>query len=203
MNIFPFYSILFNSNTREKEPPRYSGGSLFDMVKYLKINQKIYDGDGGELMRYSLSYPVIEESGEGIAKINEFFRKITLGGEEFCADKLSLICKEQRSETPQTYTPYSYRLSCTVGFEDDSAVSVLISASLKRLGGGGTVGSFETAKVFDKSDGLMLPPIDIIKKYAPDITHPRKYIRKNKLSSVCLCERGVMAMKSGQWILIP
>ena len=36
-----------------------------------KKSQKIYAEDGGELLRYSLSYPTFSEDTHGIKKINE------------------------------------------------------------------------------------------------------------------------------------
>ncbi len=170
----------------------------------LKKSQKIYADDGGELLRYSLLYPelVAEESEtekiEKIEKINEFYRAIAERCERFCTDELSSYCETKRREE-RAYRPYSYRLACTVGYEDGECVSILISASLKRLGETGSVGEYSSAHLFSRSDGLLLPPELILKKYAPEIKNPKKYIRKNKLTSLCITEKGVSARQQGEW----
>ena len=164
----------------------------------LKKSQKIYSADGGELLRYSLLFPKLSGEGNGIEKINEFFRTTAEKCEGFCIGELSSYCEVKRREE-RAYRPYSYRLACTVGYDDGECVSILISASLKRLGETGSVGQYSTAHIFDKRDGLLLPPELILKKYAPEIKNPRKYIRQNKLRDIRISEAGVEVRSDGVW----
>ena len=99
----------------------------------------------------------------------------------------------------KAYRPYSYRLVCSVERADDECISVLISASLKRLGESGYVGRYSSAHNFDKRNGMLMPPELILKKYALEIKNPRKYIRQNKLSAIRLSEKGVLSLFDGAW----
>ena len=163
-----------------------------------KRSQKIYAADGGELLRYSLHFPVFSDEDKGIEKINEFYRTVAEKCEEFCTGELHEYCEAKRREE-KAYRPYSYRLVCSVEREDDECISVLISASLKRLGESGYVGRYSSAHNFDKRNGILMPPELILKKYAPEIKNPRKYIRQNKLSAIRLSEKGVLSLFDGAW----
>lgn len=171
------------------------------MNEYVKITKKLHAGDGGELLRYSLTYPEFSGNSDGIKKINDFYKTIREGCEDFCMGELPAFCETKRAEDG-IYRPYSYRLGCAVSFEDENIVSVIMSASLKRQGDACFVGEYTSAQVFSKSDGLLIPPSLILKKYAPDIKHPKKYIRKNKLKGICLAEQGVACLRDGVWVSV-
>lgn len=171
------------------------------MNQYVKITKKLCASDGGELLRYSLSYPEIIGEQGGIKKINDFYRTIREGCESFCIGELSAFCEKKRAECG-IYRPYSYRLGCAVSFEDENIVSVIMSASLKRQGDTCFVGEYTSAQVFSKSDGMLIPPSLILKKYAPEIKSPKKYIRKNKLKGICLTEQGVTCLREGVWVSV-
>ena len=169
------------------------------MNEYIKCSGHLFADDGGELGRYSISYPQFIGEQESIKKINEFYTTLAAKCESFCKGDLRGFCERDLREGDH-YKPYSYRLSCAVSFEDEECVSVIVSASLKRIGEMGFIGEYTSAQVFSRSDGLLLPPTLILKKYAPEIKNPKKYARKNKISSRCLTERGVAIWRDKRWI---
>ena len=175
-------------------------GDIF-MSDYISLQKRLYAEDGGELLRYSITFPTLDGKQDETKKINEFYATVAKHCESFCHGELLAFCKENR-RGEGLYRPYSYRLDCTVSLEDGECVAVMLSASLKRLGESTLVGEYTAAQVFSKADGLLLPPALILKKYAPEIKNLKKYIRKNKLVSLCPTEQGVVTKKDGKWKLL-
>jgi hypothetical protein len=165
-----------------------------------KKSQKIYAEDGGELLRYSLSYPTFSESTHGIKKINEFYRTIAEKCEGFCVRELRAFCERRRLES-SIYTPLFYKLDCRVAFDNDECVSIVIQAVLKNIGASCVLGEYSTVHTFSKHDGLIMTQAQIIKKYMPEVKNPKKYIKKNKGALFRPSENGIIHFTRSETLL--
>ena len=166
----------------------------------LKKAQKIYADDKGELMRYSLLYPVFSQETQGIKKINEFYGTIAERCEDFCVRELRSFCEKKRSEG-SIYAPLFYKLECRVVFDSEECVCIAIHAALKKLGTSALIGEYSTAHTFSKHDGLMLTQVQIIKKYMPEVKNPKKYIKNAKGAVLCPSVNGVIHFTKAEMLL--
>ena len=121
-------------------------------VEYDIKRGRVY-AEGNECLRYKISVPVIN----GAERINEFYKRISEECESFCRTRLCQCLENTKGER------LFYELLCRVCHEDEELVSILTRVRL--LKGGTEFESYVRALNWSVTEGCMLPPKLLLRKY--------------------------------------
>ncbi len=150
---------------------------------------------GTEVLRWRISLPLCGEP------ISAFYEEIGRRAVGYCEGALTELATREfeSSDDPNkrfSFPALIYRLEGRVTYEDECFLSICLAAELRRRGERSPLSRFEDGQVWEKWEGKLLPPEEIVR-----LRCKTRLSRKEKkaIRGVLLSEKSVLWYDGTHW----